>query len=423
MVQERRGMLRVWNLSLLCATFSLTILGTFLTRSGVIASVHSFTESDIGPWLLAFFGLTVAVTLALIGWRGDRLRSPGRIDSPVSREGAFLANNVLFAAFAFVVLLGTVFPLVVEALNDEQLTVGRPYFDRMAMPIGIALLSLMAIAPVLPWRKASGELLSQRLFWPAWAGTGAVVLAVLLGARGLAPLVAFGLAGFAAGAALRQVALATRRQGWRGLVGRTNGGMIVHIGVVMIAVALAASSSYDTERELTLSEGESATVAGHEITYQGMRRTEESNRTSIQARVAVDGDVYGPAINVFPQGEQRIGTPSVKTAITRDVYLALLRVPDGLGADSTSANAPADGQVVIRVIVQPLVVWLWIGGGVIALGTALAAFPGRRRNPVDPVSAPVGETAGEDGSPAPDGDGKPSGPRKRDEPEPVEVGV
>jgi cytochrome c-type biogenesis protein CcmF len=217
---------------------------------------------------------------------------------------------------------------------------------------------------------------------------------------------------------VRQVVLASRRQGWRGLVGRTNGGMIVHLGVVMIAVALAASGSYDTERELTLAEGESATVAGHEITYVGMRRTEESNRTSIQADVAIDGDVYAPAINVFPQGEQRIGTPSVKTSLTRDVYLALLRVPDGLGADSTSADTPADGQVVIRVIVQPMVVWLWIGGGVMALGTALAAFPGRRRNPVDPVSAPVGETRGEE-SPVPDDeDGE-----RPSEPETVEAGV
>jgi cytochrome c-type biogenesis protein CcmF len=418
MVQERRGMLRVWNLSLLCATFSLTILGTFLTRSGVIASVHAFTESDIGPWLLAFFGLVVAVTLGLIGWRGDRLRSPGRIDSPVSREGAFLANNVLFAAFAFVVLLGTVFPLVVEALNDERLTVGRPYFDRMAVPLGLALLSLMAIAPVLPWRKASGELLSQRLFWPAWVGTGSVVVAVLVGARGLAPLVAFGLGGFAAGAALRQVVLATRRQGWRGLVGRTNGGMIVHLGVVMIAVALAASGSYDTERELTLAEGEGATVAGHEVTFLGMRRVDEPNLESIRARVAVDGEVHEPAINVFPQGEQRIGTPSVKTGLTRDVYLALLRVPDGLGADSTSADVPEEGEVVIRVIVQPLVTWLWIGGGVMALGTALAAFPGRRRRPVDPVSAPAGRTAAPEPGDEPDPGDPVSGPGER-----VEAGV
>src|SRR6202035_870303 len=117
MVQERRGMLRVWNLSLLLATFSLTILGTFLTRSGVLDSVHAFTESNVGPAILAFFGLIVAVSIGLIGWRGDRLRSPGAIDSPVSREGAFLANNVLFAGFAFVVLLGTVFPLLAEAIN------------------------------------------------------------------------------------------------------------------------------------------------------------------------------------------------------------------------------------------------------------------------------------------------------------------
>src|SRR5213595_1136287 len=147
MVQERRGMLRVWNLSLLLATFSLTILGTFLTRSGVLDSVHAFTESAIGPMILGFFGLTVAVGVGLIGWRGDRLRSPGRIDSPLSREGAFMLNNLLFAAFAFVVLMGTVFPLVAEALNGDRLSVAGPYFDRMTMPVGFLLLFLMAVAP------------------------------------------------------------------------------------------------------------------------------------------------------------------------------------------------------------------------------------------------------------------------------------
>ena len=167
MVQERRGMLRVWNLSLLCATFSLTILGTFITRSGVLDSVHAFTESAIGPSILAFFTLTVVVTVGLIGWRGDRLRAPGRIDSPLSREAAFLGNNVLFGLFAFVVLLGTVFPLLVEAINDDRVSVGTPYFNRMITPIALTLLFLMAVAPVLPWRKASGELLRQRLFWPA----------------------------------------------------------------------------------------------------------------------------------------------------------------------------------------------------------------------------------------------------------------
>jgi cytochrome c-type biogenesis protein CcmF len=191
MVQERRGMLRVWNISLLVGTFALTILGTFLTRSGVIGSVHAFSNGTIGPWLLGFFGVIVVVSLGLIAWRGDRLRSPGAIDSPISREGAFLANNVLFAVFAFVVLLGTVFPLVIESTQDRQITVGAPFFDRLSVPIGLTLLFLMAVAPVLPWRKASTELLRDRLFWPAWCGAGALAVAVLSGADDLSALLAF----------------------------------------------------------------------------------------------------------------------------------------------------------------------------------------------------------------------------------------
>ena len=244
MVQERRGMLRVWNLSLLCATFSLTILGTFLTRSGVLDSVHAFTESTIGPLLLGFFGLIVLVTVGLIGWRGDRLRSPGRIDSPLSREGAFLANNVLFAAFAFVVLLGTVFPLVVEAMQR------RPAVGRRAVlqPHDDA----HRARPAVPHGRRAGAAVAQGVSEMLRSGCcGRLVGAGVARARGacsapagLAPLLAFGLGGFAGGAALRQLVLATRRQGWRGLVGRTNGGMIVHLGVVLIAVAFAASSSY-----------------------------------------------------------------------------------------------------------------------------------------------------------------------------------
>jgi cytochrome c-type biogenesis protein CcmF len=379
MVQERRGMLRVWNLSLLCATFSLTILGTFLTRSGVLESVHAFTESAVGPALLGLFGVVVLVTVGLIGWRGDRLRAPGRIDSPLSREGAFLANNVAFAAFAFVVLLGTVFPLVVEALNDDRISVGRPYFDRMTMPIGLALLFMMAVAPVLPWRKASGELLRTRLLWPAWAGTAALAAAVVLGARGLAPLLAFAFGGFAAGAAGRQIVLATRRQGWRGLVGRTNGGMVVHLGVVVVAVAFAASHSFSSQADLRLSPGETATVAGHTVEYLGVERTSTDQKTTVAARVRVDGGpVHEPALNTFPNGTQPIGTPSVRTTPVHDVYLSL-----------TSAGTGADPDIGLRVVVEPLVLWLWAGGALMAAGTVLAAWPGRRRRPTEPASAPV----------------------------------
>ena len=379
MVQERRGMLRVWNLSLLVATFSLTILGTFLTRSGVLDSVHAFTESPIGPAVLGLFAVTVVVGVGLIGWRGDVLRSPGSIDSPLSREGAFLANNVLFGAFAFVVLLGTVFPLLAEALNGERVTVGRPYFDKMATPVALCLLFLMAMAPALPWRKASGELLWRRVRWPAWAATAVVVVCVATGLRGLAPLVAFGLGAFAAAAAVRQLGLSARRQGWRGLLGRANGGMIVHLGVVLIAVAFAASSAYGQRAEFRLTPGQSATLAGHTVTYLGSRTVLHPNRRSEVADVRIDGGrIYRPALNLFPNGTQAIGTPSVRTGLANDVYLSVISTPRQPGA-----------PLVLAVIVQPLVVWLWIGGALMAVGTAMAAVPGRRRRPTDAASAPV----------------------------------
>ena len=382
MVQERRGMLRVWNLSLLCATFSLTILGTFLTRSGVLESVHAFSDSDIGGWLLGFFVLTVAVTLGLIGWRGDQLRAPGRLDSAVSREGSFLANNVLFAGFAFVVLLGTVFPLVAEAINDRPVTVGAPYFNRMTVPLGIALLFLMAVAPVLPWRKASEEVLSRRLLWPAWAAAITIAVTVALGARGLGTVLTFGLGAFAGGAAVRQVVLATRRQGWRGLVGRTNGGMVVHLGVVLVAVAIASNGHYQREVEGRFEPGETRVVGGHDITYLGTVVEQERNREATKARVQVDGGkVYEPALSRYPGFGSLVGTPSVRTGLTEDVYLTITRLPEEGSEVAT-----------LRVIIQPMVLWLWVGGGLMAAGTVLAAWPGpRRRRPTDPVSAPVPE--------------------------------
>ena len=377
LVQERRGMLRVWNLSLLVSTFSLTILGTFLTRSGVLNSVHAFSESAIGPWLLSFFAIIVVVSVGLIGWRGDRLHSPGSIDSALSREGAFLANNVLFAVFAFVVLLGTVFPLVVEALQSRTIVVGEPFFDQLVIPLGIAMLTLMAIAPVLPWRKASGELLSQRLFWPAWCGIGALAISVFIGATGFAPLLAFGLGGFATGSALRQVVLATRRQGWRGLVGRANGGMIVHVGVIMISVALAASNSFTHSQELSLEVGKPATFSGHTFELIDVVQITTDRDISVKALVSVDGGKpYAPAITKYTKIGMNVGTPSVRTGFGSDIYLTL---EPPVRQDSNQAR--------IKVFIKPLILWLWIGSGLMAVGTVLAAFPGKRRKPTDPTSA------------------------------------
>ena len=381
LVQERRGMLRVWNLSLLVSTFSLTILGTFLTRSGVLNSVHAFSDSNIGPYLLSFFAIIVVVSVALIGWRGDKLHAPGTIDSPLSREGAFLANNVIFSIFAFVVLLGTVFPLIVEAIQNRQLVVGEPFFDKLAVPTGLTLLFLMCIAPVLPWRKASGELLSERLFWPAWCGIGALVFSLLVGATGFAPLLTFTLGGFAGGAAMRQLVLATRRQGLHGLVGRANGGMVVHIGVILIAVALAASNSYTHSQELSLKQGVVARFAGHTFELTGFTEMSDSRRTSIAAVIRVDGGKsYAPAISKFKSMGTNIGTPSVKSSLVNDIYLT---VEPPLKMSSKSAK--------IKVFIKPMVMWLWIGGFLMGIGTLLSAFPGRRRRPTDPTSARVPE--------------------------------
>lgn len=387
-------MLRVWNLSLLLATFSLTILGTFLTRSGVLQSVHAFSESSIGAWILSFFAVIVVVSIGLIGWRGDRLRSPGAIDSPVSREGAFLLNNLLFAGFAFVVLLGTVFPLLVEAINGQQLTIGRPFFDGMTEPIALTMLFLMAVAPALPWRKASGELLRHRLLVPAWVGGLTLVVCVAVGLRGLAPLLAFGLGAFAAAAAVRQLVIATRRSladgagPWRGIVGRANGGMIVHLGVIVIAVAFAASQAYGHRAEFQLKPGQSATLAGHRIQLLDVHGERHTNRAAMVADVRIDGGkTYRPAISqYFTMAGGGIGTPSVDTTAggLDDVYVTLAAPPDQVG-----------GPVVIGVVVQPLVAWLWAGGGLIAFGTLLAAIPGRRRRrPVLPASAPAHVAAG-----------------------------
>jgi len=379
MVQERRGMLRVWNLSLVCGTFALTILGTFFTRSGVVESVHAFSESGIGPLLLGFFAVITVVTVGLIGWRGDRLRSPGRIDSPLSREGAFLANNLLFAIFAFVLLLGMVFPLIIEAVRDDRITVGVPYFERMTMPVGMLLLLLMAVAPVLPWRKASGELLRHRLQWPAWMGGLAVVLAVLVGARGFTPLLAFVLGGFAGGSALRQLVLATRRNGWRGFVGRTNGGMIVHLGVIIIGVALAASNSYEQRVEFAFEPGQTIDYADQSFTFEGMRQFSEPGRQVLEAVVMVDGVELNPAVRRYIVSGQAIGSPDTQSTLGRNVQLALSQAP----------NENSD-KAVIRITVQPLITWLWIGGVILAVGTFLSAFPSRlHRRGTEPVSAPA----------------------------------
>ena len=410
MVQARRGMLRVWNLSLVIATFCLTILGTFLTRSGVLNSVHAFSDSDIGPWLLIFLGFIAGGSIALIAWRADALRAPGRIDSAVSLEAAFLGNNLLFAALAFVVLLGTVFPLLAEALRGQQLSVGEPYFDTMATPIGLAILFLMAAAPALPWRATSGEVLGRRLMVPAWIGGLTMVAAVALGTRSLAAVAAFGLCSFAIAGVARSVSVGVRArhraydEGWIRAAIRTvtsnprlYGGLVVHVGVVLIAVALASFSTFGTRREVRLERGESVEVSGYTVTFLGtdLERTAQKTTKSARLRLERGGDVLGvyePSISTFPNVSTGIGTPSVRTGILEDVYLTLVSSPS------------QSDRVTIGVAINPMVLWLWIGGGVMAAGTVVALLPVRERDARSRVrSAQTPTEAGEESSaPPPD---------------------
>lgn len=366
-VQERRGMLRVWNLSLLLATFALTIFGTFLTRSGVLESVHDFSASSLGPLLLGFFAAILVVSVALVGWRGDQLRSPGSIDSPLSREGSFLANNLLFALFAFIVLLGTIFPLIVEAINGDQIAVGRPYFDRMLLPIGIALLLVMGLAPLLSWRSTSRQVLATRALGPAACGAVVMGAAVAMGAEGLGPVLGIGLGGFVIGAALRHLMLACRRNGWRGLTGRSGGGMVAHVGVSLLAFGFIASTAFSEQGEFQLRPGEMASVAGHQITFVELTDAMDGPNRVVRAVIDVEGrGRYSPAITQYPTFGRPISTPSVATSFVDDVYLSLIAIPEK-GSDS----------VVIRVLIEPLVAWIWAGGLVVGLGTLLALVPFR----------------------------------------------
>ena len=404
LVQERRGLLRVWNLSLSVATFALTILGTFLTRSGVINSVHAFSKSSIGPVLLGFFFVVVAVGFGLIAWRGDRLRSPGGIDAPLGREGAFLLNNLLFVGFAFVVLLGTLYPLLYQAITNQEVTVGAPYFNTVAVPVGLALLFLMAVAPVLSWRKINAAVFWDRLSIPVWVGVLTVVICVAFGLRGLSPLVGFGMGGVAAATAGRALVLSvraahTRHTGvWRGLVGRTNGGMVVHLGVVVMAVGIIAATTYRHQTELALSPGQVVHYAGHSFEFEGLRTVNSPSKQAEQALVKVDGGgVFAPATTNFGGSLSTVGTPAIDSGAFGDVYLTFDAVG---GLSDTSGNQPIQnlpaGSVAIGVVIEPLLAWLWAGGLLIGLGGVLALVPGTRRRATDPASAPSAMVTGPD---------------------------
>ena len=385
MVMERKDHLKGWTLSLLFATFLLTILGTFMTRSGVFNSVHSFTQSPIGPIFLGFLALLLIFSVLLLAFRIDRLLPPPEpMDGPISREIAFLVNNLLFVALTFTVLIGTLYPLINEVITETQISVGEPYFNRMSVPIWAAIVFLMGVGPALPWGSAKQGVLVDRLGLPLVIGLVTVGACAALGLRGGWALGVFGLSAFTAAVHVREFlepARARARAAGESLpvalggvilrARRRFGGYVVHMGVLVIAVSVAASSNYKEQTHATVLKGQEVQFAGYTLTYQGAETINEPHRLSQQARFTVkrgDRDLgeLRPAMNTYARMGQPIGTPDVRSDLREDLYLNLMQVDVAAGTAS------------LEIIVEPLVWWIWAGGGIMVLGTLIAGWPPRR---------------------------------------------
>jgi len=384
MIQERRRMLKLWNLSLIILTFGLTLFGTFLTRSGIIGSVHAFTQGAIGVFFLAFLALVLVGSFALLASRMERLRGQGELDSVVSRESAFLLNNLLLVAATFTVFFGTVFPLLSEAMRGVKVSVGAPFFNLVNIPIFLGLLFLMGVGPLIAWRRASADNLRRNFLKPVLAGIVAAAAFSLLGVGNAIVLIALGLVVFVAGTIVLDYvrAVRTRRRsgdGWGaatwGLLRRQNrryGGFVVHLGILVIALGVAGSQAWSIETETTLAKGQSVELGGYRVRFDGLEASEESNHFKVTGAFTMTNGGRAPAMlhparKFYPQEQTPIAAVDYRLGLMKDVYLVL-------------GDFARDGsQATVKLKINWMVSWLWIGGLVLTLGGALAILPERRR--------------------------------------------
>ena len=391
MVEEKRRLLRTWNLSLVIATFALTILGTFLTRSGVVNSVHAFTQSALGPMLLGYLVAIVVLSVGLLLWRMPRLADMGGIGAPLSREAVFLFQNVVFVAATLTVLLGTLYPLIAEAISGAQLSIGRPYFDRVEVPLALALLFLMGIGPQLPWHGASRATLERQFTTPVLAAAAAAVLAVMVGVGGAFPVLTYALAAFVAATVAQEFARGIRaRRVLHGEApadafvsqirrsGRRYGGYVVHLGIVVIAVAVATSQAGKIEVERTLRQGDVMRVGEYDIHFTGLRSVSEPQADKVLALLAAsapgattDLRTVTASLVFYPNSTQAVGSPGVAPGPRDDIYTIL-----------AAYDAESFSWATIRVLVIPLVSWIWLGGAIVGIGAVIAALPPPRQRAV-----------------------------------------
>jgi cytochrome c-type biogenesis protein CcmF len=377
MIQEKRGMLKVWNMLLVVLAFCLSLFGTFLTRSGVIQSIHSFTQSSIGPWFLGFIVVVTVASLALVFTRLPLLRARTRLESLVSREATFLYNNLLLVAFCLTILWGVVWPLLTEAVRGEPSTVSKPYYNFFLHSFGLPLLLLMGIGPLVAWRRASLRALGTAFLWPMGAAvvTGGALLAAGAG-RSWPGLLAYTFSAFVAASIVLEFVRGTRAAGsFTKLVSRNRrryGGYVVHASVLMLAVGVAGSSAYQTVREGSLKPGETMSVAGYDLTYGSASTRREGNHLALRASLRVTRNgrslgTYLPGKNSYLAEQQVSNEPAIRhDAMTlEDLFMIVNQVDK-------------DGTVHLKVLVKPLVNLIWVAGFVFVLGSLIALWPDAR---------------------------------------------
>jgi cytochrome c-type biogenesis protein CcmF len=379
-VQERRGTLKIWNMALVTLTFCLAVFGTFVVRSGVLQSVHSFALSSIGPYYFGFLAVAVIVSVGLLFWRMPALRAERDLDSIVSREGAFLLNNLLFIAVTFAIFWGTIYPLISEAIRNVRVSVGPPYFQRVNGPILLGVVVLMGIGPLLPWRRATPQQLRRAFLLPVIAALVPTAILVVLGMREVVALagvfcclfvLATIVAEFAQGIRARRVGIGEsipvafyallRRNG------RRYGGYLIHLGIVAIALAALGSHVYQQEHNVTLSPGQTTQIGRYTVQFVERREVQYTDRRVEQGVVQIsDGDrslgQMFPAKSYYTGFEDQATTSvAIRTNPAEDLYIVLTNY------DTKTAS--------FLVVVNPMVVWLWIGGLIVLLGTIFTMWP------------------------------------------------
>ncbi len=401
MIQERKDMLRVWNLVLVGLAFLLTLFGTFITRSGVISSVHSFTQSGLGPYFLTFLIVVAVSYTALLIWRVRMLRSPAEFESYLSREAAFLFNNLVLVGIAFAVFWGTIFPVLSEAVRGVKITVGPPFFNKVNAPLALALIFLMGVGPLIAWRKATRANLVRSFAAPGLVGIVTGIAFLYAGnIRQWYVLAAFSLAAFVLATVVVEFArgIDARRhlvgesppRALANLVAKNNrryGGYIIHVGVIAAFVGIVASSFFKTEVKQSVHQGETFSIGTYQLKFLGLESSDTPHLESAVARLAVFQNgrqiaTMEPGKLFFKKPQQPATKVAIRSTPQSDLYVVLAGIDD------------ASGLVTFDVFLTPLVFWLWAGGLLMAMGTVVVMWPNVRERAA--IAAAVKRAAEDD---------------------------